>query len=108
MRAAIASDTNTNVSAYVANATEFAARMTRLEGLERRNLDCGTAIELAKKTTWDDLSPKERRKALLYLAGNVLPGDRNSSAGARGHIFDGGRRPHRAGDRTSYFLQQRA
>ena len=50
--------------------------MTRLEGLERRNLDCGTAIELAKKTTWDDLSPKERRKALLYLAGNVLPGDK--------------------------------
>lgn len=76
VRTAIASDTNTNVSAYVANATEFAARMTRLEGLERRNLDLGTAIELAKKTTPDDLSPKERRKALLYLAGNVLPGDK--------------------------------
>ena len=50
--------------------------MTRLESLERRNFGRGTAIEFAKKTTWDDLSPQDRRKARLYLVGNVLPGDK--------------------------------
>jgi hypothetical protein len=33
-------------------------------------------IEQASKTTWDGLSPKERRKARLYLTNNVLLGDK--------------------------------
>ena len=50
--------------------------MIRLETLEGRNLGRGKAIEQASKTTWDELSPKEKRKARLYLKNNVLPGDR--------------------------------
>jgi hypothetical protein len=65
---------DTEISAYVANMREFAAHMIRLETLERRNLGRGKAIEQASKATWDELSPKERRKARLYLARNVLPG----------------------------------
>jgi hypothetical protein len=49
--------------------------MIRLEALERRNLGRGTAIARASKATWDDLSPQDRRKARLYLAHDVLPGD---------------------------------
>jgi hypothetical protein len=67
---------DTEISAYVANAREFAAHMIRLETLEGRNLGRGKAIEQASKTTWDELSPKEKRKARLYLKNNVLPGDR--------------------------------
>lgn len=65
---------DTEISAYVANMREFAAHMIRLETLERRNLGRGKAIEQASKATWDELSPKEKRKARLYLARNVLPG----------------------------------
>jgi hypothetical protein len=53
---------------------EFAAHMIRLETLERRNLGRGKAIEQASKTA--ELSPKERRKARLYLTRDVPPGDR--------------------------------
>ncbi len=73
---AIASDADTNVPAYVADARESAARMVRLERLERRNLGRGKAIEHAIKVTWTDLSPQERRKARQYLSQNVRPGDR--------------------------------
>jgi hypothetical protein len=65
----------TEVSAHVAYAREFAARMIRLEIFERRNLGRGTAIAQASKATWDDLSPQEKRKARLYLARDVNPGD---------------------------------
>ena len=71
-----ANASGTEVSAYVADAREHAARMTRLEILERRNIGRGTAIEQASKVSWDDLSPQERRKARQYLAGNVLPGNK--------------------------------
>jgi hypothetical protein len=67
---------DTEISEYVANMREFAAHMIRLETLEERNLGRGKAIEQASKTTWDELSPKERRKARLFLAKQVLPGDR--------------------------------
>ena len=50
--------------------------MIRLEILERRNLGRGKAIEQASKTAWDELSPKERRKARLYLTRDVPPGGR--------------------------------
>jgi hypothetical protein len=59
-RTANASDTE--VSVYVADARKFAAGMIRLDTLERRNLGRGKAIEQASKATWDELSPKERRK----------------------------------------------
>ena len=77
---AIASDADTNVPAYVAHAKEFAARMVRLESLERRNLGRGNAIENAIDVTWTDLSPQERRKARQYLSQNVHPGDRTRRA----------------------------
>jgi len=76
VRTANASGTNISVSAYVADAREFAAHMIRLESLDRRNLGRGRAIERACKVTWDDLSPREKRKARHYLAANVLPGDK--------------------------------
>ena len=63
-------------SAYFALAREFAAHMIRLETLERRNLGRNASIKQASTATWNDLSPQERRKARLYLAGNVLPGDK--------------------------------
>jgi hypothetical protein len=66
---------DTELSAYVADMREFAAHMIRLETLEGRNIGRGKAIERAGKTTWDALSPKERRKARLYLARNVPPRD---------------------------------
>jgi hypothetical protein len=72
-RTANASDTE--VSAYVANMREFAAHMIRLKTLERRNLGRGKAIEQASKVIWEELSPKERRKARLYLARDNLPSD---------------------------------
>ena len=65
---------DTEPSAYVANMREFAAHMICLETLERRNLGRGKAIEQATKTA--ELSPKERRKARLYLTRDVPPGDR--------------------------------
>jgi hypothetical protein len=76
VRTANASGADTGVSAYVADAKELAAHMTRLEGLERRNLGRGKAIEQASKVTWDDLSPQERREARRYISRNVLPGDK--------------------------------
>ena len=76
VRTADASGADTDVSAYVADAREFAAHMTRLESLERRNLGRGRAIEQASKITWADLSPQEKRKARRYLVGNVLHGDK--------------------------------
>jgi hypothetical protein len=45
VRTANASSAETDVSAYVADAREFAAHMIRLESLERRNLGRGRAIE---------------------------------------------------------------
>ena len=66
---------NTEVLTYVSDAREFAAHMIRLETLERRNLGRGNAVEQASKATWDALSPRERRKARLYLERNALPGD---------------------------------
>ena len=72
VRTANASDID--VSAYVAHMREFAAHMIRLESLERRNIGRGRAIEQASKVTWDDLSPRERRKARQYISGNFLPG----------------------------------
>ncbi len=71
-----ATPSGTESSAYLADAREFAAHMIRLEILERRNLGRNASIEQASTTTWDDLSPQEGRKARLYLAGNVLPGDK--------------------------------
>jgi hypothetical protein len=76
VRTAIASGTDADVSAHAAGAREFAARMIRLERLERRNVGRGKAIEQASKVTWEDLSPQERRKARFYLRGNILPGDK--------------------------------
>jgi hypothetical protein len=76
VRTADASGADTDVSAYVADAREFAAQMIRLESLERRNLGRGKAIERASKTTWAELSPQEKPKARLYLEANVLPGDK--------------------------------
>jgi hypothetical protein len=76
VRTANASGTDTDVSAYVADTREFAARMIHLERLERRNLGRGRAIERASKVTWAHLSPRERRKARQYLEGNVLSGDK--------------------------------
>jgi hypothetical protein len=76
VRTADGSGADTDVSAYVADAREFAAHMIRLESLERRNLGRGRAVEQANKVTWADLSPQERRKARQYLEGNVLPGDK--------------------------------
>ena len=67
---------DTEISAYVANMREFAAHMIRLEILEGRNLGRGKAIEQASKTTWDELSPKERGRARQCLANNVIPGDK--------------------------------
>jgi hypothetical protein len=67
---------DTEPSAYVANMREFAAHMISLEALEGRNIGRGKAIEQASKTTWDELSPKERRKARQYLARDFLRGDR--------------------------------
>ena len=81
--------------------------MIRLDTLERRNLGRGKAIEQASKVTWDELSPKERRKARQYLTRIVLPGDKNSTAGARGRVSEVRYGPHRAGDRKPYFIQQR-
>jgi PHD/YefM family antitoxin component YafN of YafNO toxin-antitoxin module len=66
----------TEFSAYLADAREFSAHMIRLETLERRNLGRNASIEQASTATWDDLSPRERREARLYLAGNVLPGEK--------------------------------
>jgi hypothetical protein len=66
----------TESSEYLANVRELAARMIRLETLERRNLGRNASVEQATTATWDDLSPQERRKARLYLAGNILPGDK--------------------------------
>jgi hypothetical protein len=62
------------VIAHIADAREFAAHMIRLETLESRNLGRGRAIEQASKITWNDLSPKERRRARLYLERTVVPG----------------------------------
>jgi hypothetical protein len=73
-RTANASDTV--VSVYVADAREFAAHMIRLDTLERRNLGRGKAVEQASKATWDELSPKEKRKARQYLTRIALPGDK--------------------------------
>jgi uncharacterized protein (DUF2267 family) len=67
---------DTEVSMYVADARKFAAGMIRLDTLERRNLGRGKAIEQASKATWDELSPKEKRKARQYLTRIVLPGDK--------------------------------
>jgi hypothetical protein len=67
---------DTELSAYLANMRKFAAHMIRLQTLEGRNIGRGKAIEQASKTTWDELSPKERRKARQYLARDSLPGDR--------------------------------
>ena len=73
-RTANASDTE--VSVYVADMREFAAHMIRLDTHERRNLGRGKAIEQASKATWDQLSPKEKRKAREYLTRVVIPGDK--------------------------------
>ena len=73
-RTANASDTE--VSIYVADVREFAAHMIRLDTLERRNVGRGKAVEQASKATWDELSPKEKRKARQYLTRIVLPGDK--------------------------------
>jgi hypothetical protein len=73
-RTANASDTE--VPIYVADVRKHAAHMIRQETLERRNLGRRKAIEQASKVTWEDLSPRERREARLYLARNVLPGDK--------------------------------
>ena len=50
--------------------------MIRLDTLERRNVGRGKAVEQASKATWDELSPKEKRKARQYLTRIVLPGDK--------------------------------
>jgi hypothetical protein len=71
-----ANASGTDVTAYVADERELAARMIRLDNLERRNLGRGKSIEQASKIAWADLSPRERRKARRYLAGNVLSGDK--------------------------------
>jgi hypothetical protein len=67
---------DTELSAQVANMREFAAHMVRLETLEGRNLGRGKAIEQASNASWNELSPKERRRARQYLENNVLPGDK--------------------------------
>jgi hypothetical protein len=67
---------DTEISAYVANMREFAAHMVRLETLEGRNLGRGKAIEQASNASWNELSPKERRRARQYLANTVIPGDK--------------------------------
>ena len=71
-----ANASGTEVSAYVADAREHAARMTRLDILEQRKIGRGKAIEQASQVSWDDLSPQERREARQYLAGNALPGNK--------------------------------
>ena len=71
-----ANASGSEVSAYVADAREHAARMIRLEELERRNVGRGKAIEQASKVTWDSLSPRGKRKARLYLEHNALPTNR--------------------------------
>jgi hypothetical protein len=50
--------------------------MIRLDNLEKRKLGRGRAIEQASKVTWDELRPRERRKARQYLAGNIYPGNK--------------------------------
>lgn len=50
--------------------------MIRLESLEQRNFGRNASIAQANITTWEGLSPQERRKAKLYIAGNFLPGDK--------------------------------
>ena len=74
---AVRTATGTESIAYLADARDFAAHMIRLETLERRNLGRNASIEQASTATWEDLSPRERRKARPYLAGNVLPGDKS-------------------------------
>jgi hypothetical protein len=76
LRTANASDAATQVSAYVVDTRDLAARMIRLETLERRKLGRGKTIEQASNVTWADLSPQEKRKARHYLADNVLSGDK--------------------------------
>jgi hypothetical protein len=74
MRTATASGTES--SAYLADVRELAAHMIRLETLEQRNFGRNASIAQANIATWEGLSPRERRKAKLYLAGNVLSGDK--------------------------------
>jgi hypothetical protein len=74
VRTATASGTES--SAYLADVRELAAHMIRLETLEQRNFGHNASIAQANIDTWEGLSPQERRKAKLYLAGNVLPGDK--------------------------------
>lgn len=75
-------------SADVAKMREFAAHMIRLEVLEGRNIGRGKAIEQASKTTWDELAPKERRQARLFLA----KADIRFSSAAPGSRVGGGER----------------
>jgi hypothetical protein len=56
-----------------ADAREYAAHMTRLDTLERRNIGRGKAIDGASVTSWEDLSPPEKQRARELLRGNVLP-----------------------------------
>ena len=63
LRERTANASDTEVSIYVADVREFAALSICLDTLERRNLGRGRAIEQASKATWDQLSPKEKRKA---------------------------------------------
>jgi hypothetical protein len=87
VRTANASGTDADVSAYVVDTRESAARMIRLESLEGRNLGRGRAIERASKVTWAHLSPRERRKARQYLEGNVLSGDKTRQAAQEVKFF---------------------
>lgn len=93
-------------SEYVADAREFAARMIRLDNLEKRNLGRGRAIELAGNATWDELRPQERRKARQYLAGNIHPGDKVRQPRREVQVFEISCEPHRESDRASNPFQQ--
>ena len=81
--------------------------MIRLETLERRNLGRDNAIEQATKATWEDLSPQERRKARLYLAGNVLPGDKTRQPAREVTFLTSVAGLIEQATGSSHFLQQR-
>jgi hypothetical protein len=82
---------DTELSAYVADMREFAAHMTRLETLERRNISA-LAERKAQGTGISRSCPSPRQ---------------HSTAGTGGRVPEVGRRANRAVNRTPRFLQQR-
>ena len=97
---------DTEISAYVANAREFAAHMICPETLEGRNLGRGKAISKRAKPP-GGLSPKEKAQGTaISLKNNVLPATGPDDPPARWCLLGRVARPS-ADNRTSYFLQQR-